>query len=68
MPRKRTQKKAKVNYDYINQFANAHYDRLTILLPRGTKRKLAALAKAHEMTLSSFICQFIPEDVMEGLI
>ena len=57
-------KKAKQNYEYINSFAEENYDRITIIVPKGSKAKIAAMAKAHEMNTSEFIVNLIPRSLV----
>ena len=56
--------KAKPNYEYINAFANENYDRITILVPKGSKERIRAIAKSRNQTVSDFITNLIPRSLV----
>lgn len=51
---------AKQNYDYINQYAREHYDRVQLVLPKGSRERIKALAQAAKKTMNEYICDFLP--------
>lgn len=57
-------KKAKQNYEYINEFASENYDRITIIVPKGSKERISAMAKAHGMNTSEFVVSMIPRTLV----
>lgn len=40
---------------YINAYSKEHYDRVTILLPKGDKEKLKEVAKSNNMTVTQYL-------------
>lgn len=48
-------------YKYVNQYQKEKYDRLTVLRKSGDKKKLEALAKEKDMSLSQFVNMCIDE-------
>ena len=56
--------KAKPNYEYINEFANENYDRITILVPKGSKERIRAIAKSRNQNVSDFITSLMPRSLI----
>lgn len=56
--------KAKPNYEYINTFANENYDRITILVPKGSKERIRAIAKSRNQNVSDFITSLMPRSLV----
>ena len=56
--------KAKPNYEYINEFANENYDRITILVPKGSKELIRAIAKSRNQNVSDFITSLMPRSLI----
>lgn len=52
----------RVDYRYINRYANENYDRITILVPKGSKRKIQMAAKQLGTTMSDYIVSLIPQE------
>ena len=40
---------------YINAYSKEHYDRVTILLPKGDKDKLKSAAEYDNMTVTQYV-------------
>lgn len=56
--------KAKQNYEYINSFAEQNYDRITVLVPKGSRERIKNAAKACGQTTSDFIVNLIPRSLV----
>ena len=50
---------------YKNQHAKEHYDRISMLVPKGYKEKIKAAAAAHEMSMSEYLFMLVTTE-MEG--
>lgn len=48
-------KKKFSKFDYNNEYAAEHYDRITILLPKGRKEKIKEYCKSKDISMSEFI-------------
>ena len=57
-------KQKKQNYKYINEFANENYDRITILVPKGSKERIKQIAKARGQTVSDYITSLMPRTLI----
>ena len=44
---------------YINGYNNEHYDRFTLIMPKGMKDELKAKAKEQGQSLSAYILDII---------
>ena len=55
---------------YINAYSKEHYDRVTILLPKGDKEKLKEVAKSNNMTVTQYLLMTkdFYEKYKEGLV
>lgn len=51
---------SKANYEYINEFAGKNYDRITIIVPKGSKEVIKEAARNAGKTVSDFITGFMP--------
>ncbi len=51
----------KQDYDYINEFNRQAYDRITLIVPKGTKERIKEQAKKHGMNSSQYIVSLIPK-------
>lgn len=56
--------KAKPNYEYINDFANENYDRITIIVPKGSKERIRMAAKSRNQNMSDFIASLMPRSLV----
>ena len=57
-------KKGSNNWDYINQFQREAYDRITIMLPKGTKARLKSQAAESGLTLTEYLTSLIPRHLV----
>lgn len=57
-------KKSKKNYEYINEFTNENYDRITIIVPKGSKDRIKLMAKERNQTVSDFITGLMPRTLI----
>ena len=48
---------------YKNQHAKEHYDRISMLVPKGYKEKIKAAAAAHEMSMSEYLFMLVRADM-----
>lgn len=48
-------KKKFSKFDYNNEYAAEHYDRITILLPKGRKDKIKKYCQNKKISMSEFI-------------
>lgn len=48
---------------YINMFRNEKYDRLEVILPKGTKERVKQQAQAAGMSTSEYIAELVAADV-----
>ena len=55
IPRKRNPDTVAKNTAYRNEYTKQHYDRLTLLLPKGAKKVIREAAKSKGDTISSYI-------------
>lgn len=56
--------KPKQNYEYINRFADENYDRITIIVPKGSKERIRKAAKAHNQNMSDFMVSLMPRSLV----
>ena len=49
------------NNAYINDYKKQHYDRISILLPKGKKKDLQEYAKANNLTVNQLIIQLLED-------
>ena len=49
------------NYDY-NQYNKDHYDRITVLVPKGERKEIQERAKDAGMSLSGYIVYLLNAD------
>lgn len=54
-------------YRYINDYKKQHYDRFTLLLPKGEKDRLKKIAECKGKSLSAFILDVLKLAEKEGL-
>lgn len=52
------------NIAYINWYNKENYDRVTIIVPKGTKERMKAEAKRNGLSTNEFIMQFIPKNLI----
>ena len=56
------EEKKKFNkFDYNNEYAAEHYDRITILLPKGRKEKIKKYCTEKKISMSEFITACLDE-------
>ena len=60
----RTGRTRTVDYDYINSYAAENYDRITIIVPKGTKGRIKECAVANGKSLSDFIVSCLPDELI----
>ena len=53
-------RKAKANYDYINEFNEKNYDRIFLVAPKGTKERISSAAKEVGKSTNEFILDMLP--------
>ena len=59
-----SRKYKKSQFDYINDYAKNNYDRLSLIMPKGLKEKIAERAKEKNYkTLSSYIVDLVKSDL-----
>lgn len=46
---------------YNDEYKKAHYDRVNLLLPKGKRAEIAALASANGLSVSKFVLKVIEE-------
>lgn len=51
-------------FRYINDYSRRHYDRITILVPKGCKALIQNAAAEAKMTTSEFIVSRIPIELI----
>lgn len=51
-------------YDYINSFNRANYDRITLVLPKGSREKIKAVAKEKGMSMNEYLASLIPRTMV----
>lgn len=49
------------NQAYMNNYSKQHYDRITVLLPKGKKKDLQEYARANDTTVSKLIVQLLED-------
>ena len=47
---------------YINGYNNEHYDRFTLIMPKGMKDELKAKAKEQGKSMSAYILDIIDQE------
>lgn len=52
------------NYSYINEFAEKNYDRITLIVPKGSKESIKEAAKSAGKNVSEFITDMIPKSLI----
>ena len=55
IPREKNPDTVAKNTAYRNEYTKQHYDRLTLLLPKGAKKVIREAAKSKGDTISSYI-------------
>ena len=59
-----SRKYKKSQFDYINDYAKNNYDRLSLIMPKGLKEKIAERTKEKNYkTLSSYIVDLVKSDL-----
>ncbi len=61
MPRYKSRDAQNYNNAYRNSYEKEHYDRVTILLPKGKKKDLQEYAKANDKTVTQLIVQLLED-------
>lgn len=56
--------KAKQDYDRINHYARENYDRILLLVPKGSKARIVQAARNAGRTTSDFIVSMIPRTLI----
>ena len=51
---------------YTNEYKKEHYDRMTILLPKGMKNKIEEASKSMGASISEYIALLVSEDLSTG--
>ena len=52
--------------EYLNIYKKKHYDRMTILLPKGMKNKIEEASKSMDASISEYIALLVSEDISTG--
>ncbi len=50
---------------YQNEYNKDNYDRITIMVPKGTKVILQILAKRHNLSLNAYINKLLEEEIQQ---
>lgn len=48
---------------YTNEFKKEHYDRITVLVPKGTKARWKAAAQRRGKSLSAYVFDLVKKDI-----
>lgn len=51
-------------YEYRNWYSRENYDRITLLVPKGSRAKIQNAARAAGKTINRFLSDFIPRELM----
>ena len=62
MPRRKNPDTVQKNTAYRNEYTKQHYDRMTLLLPKGKKKDLQEYAKANGKTASQVIVKLLEDE------
>lgn len=49
-----------------NEYNKANYDRLTVMLPKGTRQKYRAHAESKGLSLNALIVQLLDKDIKQA--
>ena len=60
---KNSEAKIKAN----NKYSAAHYDRINMALPKGSRRLIAYCAKQHGESVNRYVCRVVLEAVKRDL-
>lgn len=52
---------------YKNQYTKEHYDRITLVLPKGQRKQIKEIATSLGMSVNEYINQLIYEDLYSGV-
>lgn len=55
----------KSQYDYINAYNRRKYDRVTLMLPAGSRERLKTMAASVGLSLNAYIISKLPEIMTE---
>ena len=58
------ERKSTQDYEYINEFSKTAYDRITIIVPKGSKERIQRAAKNAGQSTSDFIVNLIPRSLV----
>lgn len=50
-----------------NKYAAAHYDRINMALPKGSRRLIEYCAKNHGESVNRYVCRVVLEQIREEL-
>ncbi len=50
-----------------NKYTNAHYDRINMALPKGSRRLIEYCAKLHGESINRYVCRTVLESVKRDL-
>lgn len=50
-----------------NKYAAAHYDRINMALPKGSRRLIEYCAKKHGESVNRYVCRVVLEQIREDL-
>jgi hypothetical protein len=50
--------------NYVNRYNKAHYDRLIVLVPKGSLAKIRLEALKHGISASEFVRRLIPKSLL----
>lgn len=50
-----------------NKYTSAHYDRINMALPKGSRKLIAECAERNSETVNRFVCRVVLEAVREQL-
>lgn len=58
-------KNSKARIRANNKYTSAHYDRINMALPKGSRKLIEACAKRHGESLNRYVCRVVLEAVRE---
>lgn len=50
-----------------NKYTSAHYDRINIALPKGSRRLIEYCAKKHGESINRYVCRVVLEKIRDEL-
>ena len=52
------------DYEYINKWASENYDRITIIVPKGSKERIKQAARDRGQTVTEYIASMMPKTLI----